>query len=483
MATATSVSIERPAELTSAGVLQTTPKPQLDALTGARFIAAVLVVIAHIEMMWHLFAVTPDVPPAMAAWSARGDAQLLGIPAPGYELSNAWYHVLSRGIVLGGYIAVDLFFMLSGFVLTYTCVGEDGKIRIHRGGFWATRFARIYPVFLVGLLVYLPLFFLTTSTRTPPMSGAERAGMMAATLALVQAWWPEAANAWNPPAWTLSAEAFFYVLFPFLLVYVDRLRRNTLWLLLVGCYLAALIPPAIYVLVRPDPGYNMEWLGEGTWLRVIKYNPLIRFPEFFAGLILGKLFAYQAMQNARNGRGSRGWLSILALLGALAVMCTTYYMPYPLMHNGILMPFVGLLIYDLAMGGGPVGWLFSTRPMVLLGNSTYCIYILHSSFVGYAFIVMLLLLGGGEMLKYDAAKREAAATGAPEPAPPDLSSISPDSVASPMAFVGWVSLACLLTSIVMYKLYEEPCRRYLRRKLSRRAHLKIPPPAKSADLP
>ena len=111
-----------------------------------------------------------------------------------------------------GYLAVTLFFILSGFILAYTYDGQiDGKTnRLH---FWEARFARIYPVYFLSLM--LAFWFergLSLGTRL-------------AVLGMVQAWDPRApqlTGAWNYPAWTLSVEAFFYLCFPFLLPWMSR---------------------------------------------------------------------------------------------------------------------------------------------------------------------------------------------------------------------------------------------------------------------
>ena len=117
-----------------------------------------------------------------------------------YPLPHALETFLSHG-----YLAVGLFFLLSGFILAYT---YDGNIDGHanRVRFWEARFARIYPVYLLSLVMAFAF------------AGELALGTRAAVVAMVQAWNPfnpDMAGAWNYPAWTLSAEAFFYICFPF----------------------------------------------------------------------------------------------------------------------------------------------------------------------------------------------------------------------------------------------------------------------------
>ncbi len=156
----------------AAAVPLTLHRAPLPALTGVRFLAATQVVLYHF---------------------GSGFAQRHHLPRP---LTN---------LLTNGWTAVTLFFILSGFILSYTysgqIAGRGGKLR-----FWEARFARIYPVYLLALLL------------SWPFRGDPGLGLSMAVLTMVQAWNPFHVNyggAWNSPAWTLSTEAFFYLLFPF----------------------------------------------------------------------------------------------------------------------------------------------------------------------------------------------------------------------------------------------------------------------------
>ena len=92
-------------------------RPSLRALTGIRFLAAYHVVLFHCTDWVH--------------WT------------------NPW----ARSFVGSGYVAVSLFFVLSGFILTYTHCGEEPPKPIALRPFYVSRFARIYPVYAVGLLL------------------------------------------------------------------------------------------------------------------------------------------------------------------------------------------------------------------------------------------------------------------------------------------------------------------------------------------
>lgn len=150
----------------------TASRKPLPALTGIRFLAAMQVVFFHFGSS---FALRHNFPHPL-----------------GNFLANGW-------------IAVSLFFILSGFILSYTYTGQieapGGKRR-----FWAARFARIYPVYVMSLILMIPF------QSSLPI------GVASTVVLMVQAWnptHPELLYAWNLTAWTLSIEAFFYLVFPF----------------------------------------------------------------------------------------------------------------------------------------------------------------------------------------------------------------------------------------------------------------------------
>jgi len=142
----------------------------LPALTGIRFFAAFYVVLFH-SLPW--VSKHYDLPKPMQIF------------------------------FVNGYLAVALFFLLSGFILAYTYDGqiEGSSKRLH---FWQARFARIYPVYFLSLI--LAYFF----QRSLPLTSR------VAVVTMVQAWNPfraGLAGAWNYPAWSLSVEAFSILFF------------------------------------------------------------------------------------------------------------------------------------------------------------------------------------------------------------------------------------------------------------------------------
>jgi peptidoglycan/LPS O-acetylase OafA/YrhL len=192
-------------------------RPRLAALTTLRFFAALHVVLFHVKV--------------------------IGILAGG-----PWWYQNFAGI---GYVGVNFFFVLSGFILVYTYAGPSLSAR----RFWQARFARVYPAYLLSLLVAAPFFFFAIGHLDLPFFAWSREHLAAAcilTIALLQAWAPQAALTWNSVCWSLSVEAFFYSVFPLLLRWHKNLSLRKIQLCLIGCWFASLLFSMTYVFIHPD---------------------------------------------------------------------------------------------------------------------------------------------------------------------------------------------------------------------------------------
>jgi len=378
----------------------------LSALTGLRFIAALHVVAFHLRGVRML--------------------QLDGYPL----LDNFVGH---------GYIAVSLFFVLSGFVLAYTQLDDTAR-QVSRWQFYLSRFSRIYPVYLLGLLVTFPFFY--SGMRLSMMPASEEHTLFVGGLAmtLTQAWLPEAALKWNAPGWSLSAEAFFYFMFPLLAFTFAGRSRISLTGAAVRWWLLAITAPLIYMLWPQAVRENTGWT-DGTIVDIIKYNPLVRLPEFVIGIVVGKLFLVRSSQSSsRSGLlTSLSLGSVAAIVGILAVTPSAApgatSLPSGadlLVHNGLLAPLFAVLIYSLAAGVGPLSWLLSLPTLVLFGEASYALYILHTPVIQYLRATLVIT----------------------------RTQISP-ALAALLA-----TMVSLLLSTIVYRRFEVPARNWIRRLAS-----------------
>lgn len=377
-------------------------KNALPALTGLRFIAAFHVLLFHQALVY----------------MPRGS---LGL----------------RSIIASGYVGVSLFFTLSGFILAYNYLEVAARGALDRRSFWTARFARVYPVYALGLLLALPSFLALMAKTGPLSSQLHRiVGISAAGITLTQSWAPSAVCVWNCPGWSLSVEAFFYLLFPFAAVSVARVPGRLLLPACVGLWLLSLAGAGLYMLISPDGLGGASAQDKSYWLDVVRFNPLIRLPEFLVGMLLGRYY----LETRREVRSR--FLLLVAGLVIIGVLAASSYVPYILLHNGLLAPCFALVIYSLAHGQGIIARILSSPVATILGESSYALYILHMPIWWWMRVLGKAL--GVEWL------------------------------ASPWYFAAYLCVA-VIASILVLRLVEEPTRMFIRdrliaRKAARTAH-------------
>ena len=318
-----------------------TRAPHLKPLTGLRFFAALLVVTHHFAF---------------------------------YDRASGLHDPISN-VLNSGFVSVNLFFILSGFILAYTYVDGQGRLNGPRRDFWIARFARIYPVYLLALLIAPYPIFSSQYIATP-----NPVATRIASLTLTQAWLPLSATIWNPPGWTLSVEAFCYLLFPVIAIPFMRLPRRQLYVAAALLWAASMLPPLIYMAADPDHLHG-HWDADTWLLRVIGMMPLLRLPEFLLGAVACRLFIMKKTKDASiRAMGRRGGMAVLCGVTAVVTLCALSLgplVPNLLLHDGIFDPLFALLIYCLAFGEGRLASFLSLPIIVTLGEASYSLYILH----------------------------------------------------------------------------------------------------------
>ncbi|TFD21996.1 acyltransferase [Cryobacterium sp. TMT4-10] len=225
--------------------------------------------------------------------------------------------------------------------------------------FWVARFARIYPLYLVALIVAFPILVKGVLEHSVALPLAIQSVVLSPIL--LQAWSPNAAVTWNMAAWTLSAEALFYILFPFLLGPLARLSQRVL---VTGG--VALLVTAGGVAVA-----QAQYAPSFVWQEAVTHLPAVRILEFVIGVILGIGFVVHGWRVPGRSAG------FLLALAAVLLCIVPGLAPKNLIGNALLIPLFALLILALANGTGWTGRILSTRTAVLLGESSYAVYLLH----------------------------------------------------------------------------------------------------------
>jgi peptidoglycan/LPS O-acetylase OafA/YrhL len=321
-------------------------------------------------------AAVEDPPPALPVTKPSGRSRLpalTGLRAFAacnivfFHFSNPkWFGPLAP-IVDNGYTAVSFFLLLSGFILSYNYSERAQRGQLNRLKFWVARLSRLYPIYIVALALSFQMLQDEWHVRTH----AQFVHGVILTPLLLQGWVPDLSTFWNTPAWTMSTEAFFYLIFPFVVVW----PRPKSWPKLLGLlgllWIAGMSMPLLYIHFHPDGAPNPGRYTDGFWIRALKFSPPPHLPSFLFGMVLADV-------DARLPR--KGWLRLmLGFIGVAGVYSILYqgdHMPYVLMHDGLLMPLFGCGILGLA-GENIIARFFGFGAFVALGQASYCLYILH----------------------------------------------------------------------------------------------------------
>jgi peptidoglycan/LPS O-acetylase OafA/YrhL len=132
-----------------------------------------------------------------------------------------------------------------------------------------------------------------------------------------------------------------------------------------------LIPGLLYIAFNPDGIPHPDRFSIGPWLSALKYTPLPHLASFVFGAMLADLD-----QMLPRPGGLRAALGLAGFAGSYVLLALGPRSPYALMHDGLLMPLFGCIVLGLA-GENPLATLLGLRPLVFVGEASYCMYLLH----------------------------------------------------------------------------------------------------------
>lgn len=371
------------------------------ALTSIRFLAALTVVLSHYR-----------------------ELDLLNTPTSFFNFVD------------GGRSAVSLFFVLSGFILTYTYREE---LATHGPrNFYVARVGRIYPniMFALAIATITTVYLLATQNDTLFLKWFALKNSIYLPLAvsfisqvlLLTAWFPFASinQPWNGPASSVSCEAFFYALFPFTLARFVKMRALTLCMTMACIWIAQGLMITFFLQALPPSrsGFLADVL------------PLCRIAEFMMGI--GAALAFQSIRARNISAHARG----VALVSGSAVVLIVLGLWQPVVPAFYPQgPFFAVLILGLALLERPVLGLLNQRWLVRLGEASYALFLTH---VPVAYLAW---------------------------------------IAGFRASNGWIPLTfTLLFSIIVFTYFEEPMRRRIRARFSRPARVLMPAAADAVSL-
>jgi peptidoglycan/LPS O-acetylase OafA/YrhL len=284
-----------------------------------------------------------------------------------FHFSNPLWFGWCAPVVNAGYASVSFFILLSGFVLAYNYAGRARRGELGKKRFWIARVTRLYPIYLLSLALGIGTLATEYGVHTHRMFWA---GIVLTPL-LLQGWVPEIATFWNTPAWTMSAEAFFYLLFPWLAAWKRASRLGALLGRMAAVWIVGMIPGAVYFFLKPDGIAHVDRWSWGAWLQVLKFTPLPHLASFLFGILLADLDEMAP----RTGL-LRLLLGMGGFAGLVGILELGPLVPYPIAHDGLFMPLFACIILGLS-GENLLAGFFGLRPLVFVGEASYCLYLMH----------------------------------------------------------------------------------------------------------
>jgi peptidoglycan/LPS O-acetylase OafA/YrhL len=350
------------------------PRRQLPALTGIRALAAFWVFARHFR------------------------TELLGA-FPGL-------HILAP-LMNTGYLGVDLFFILSGFILTYTHfdkLGTDWNWRKAIGFLWL-RIGRVWPLTAFVLVLFGLYFVFQTATASTTAAAANFAkqanvGELLQHLLLIQAWIPAPLD-WNGLDWSISAEWLAYLVFSVGIIVLARFALSASKSAMVILIAILTLPMIIIGCTQQDDNILLFFPNTFT------INPGIVILRVVTEFWIGAILAILLKRRLADDRPLLFPLATVASVIAIAVIyLVTYLDKTPWIRAGshqfsngvdmvarsstiIVLPLFVLVIAGLAIGRrDPLAWVLSTRVFQVGGRASFALYLSHALVIGLAVAVL-----------------------------------------------------------------------------------------------
>lgn len=261
------------------------------------------------------------------------------------------------GFLVHGYLAVDLFFLLSGFVIFlgyHVSLSRDFPQSIRK--FYWHRFTRIYPLHFVMLGAYLALFiafYFFSSSGSPPNSYTWSTFFQSMFLVHM---WVGSDLTWNVPSWSISSEWFVYLFFPFMAYGLRKIRGG------IGLHVFTLLAIALLLHLI----YSLS--GVVSLGAEIPRMALIRtMLEFLMGVLVASLYVNHKsfLEKYRH-----------TFLAGVLVLCVCYIATA--IPDHVLIPVAfALLIAYLSTTSSWITRFLSSPTLVYLGEISYSTYMVH----------------------------------------------------------------------------------------------------------
>ena len=278
---------------------------------------------------------------------------------------------LFKKVFQEGFLGVSFFFILSGFILNLTYKTKLLEKSITLKEFFVARFARIYPMHIISMLIAIPAS-LSVFGKVIPYH-----------LFLLQSFVPrkEVYFSLNAPSWSISDEMFFYALFPLLIFIIHKANPVT--------KISILILMTVTILIL---NFTLLEKNQHYWLYV---SPLIRIFDFILGMLLFE-FCLCVKKNIYRLKPNFFILDILSICTFVLFFVLHDHIPISFRYSiyywipMVLIIFSASQQYISKNEKGFFHYLLSNRVLVYLGEISFCFYMLH----------ILVMIYGQGLFKY-----------------------------------------------------------------------------------
>lgn len=317
-------------------------KLEIKSLTGIRGIAASFVVFHH----WCYFLLTSN------------------------SLSSSAKEYLSIFFSHGNW-SVDLFFVLSGFLLCLTSYNEfkDGISKTNYYNFIVKRFCRVYPIYIVLTFAYFIAEIAFTQNKTSIFTILSNITLFQSVLNIKNI---------NPLAWSLSVEWVIYFLLPFMFILTNKIkgsskRTTVLYTLSLGCMLFITNSFANYFYSNRELSFDDIFLLNQNYVSTIftGYYPLIRG---LASYLLG-IATFSLLNSERLNQLPNSLFYLISIAQCILLFSNS------LLANIIFILLIPFMLIGLTRSNSLLGKLFSTKPIYFLGEISFSFYLIHYVFV------------------------------------------------------------------------------------------------------
>ncbi len=329
------------------------------------------------------------------------------------------------------YLMVDLFFIMSGFIMLHV-YGESFSKALHWESFRKfikARFARLYPLHLFTLTIAVLMFYLSNAPVIPIEARINNPMAIPTHLLLLQSFGFHDIFTWNVPSWSISAEWWAYMVFPFLALLLARNKRIgiiLITLLIITIYFSILylVPKTnVFVPTLPNLNHDLDVTFDYGYLRGL------------AGFMTG-MIAYTMYQNK----------TIIRFLAKDIVCFIVIVVLLILMHFGlndlIYIPLFLLLVLCFSKNESIIHKICNLKPLQYIGDISYSIYMIHT-FIIFSFGPFIIQKMGYTF------------SGQAMPKMPFYSGILASTL---LLFV------VIIVSSITYFLIERPCRNWINKK-------------------